>query len=384
MIKDRFLIVGTNGHVLKFDVNSQTIIEKWRKKVEGCGLFTNFNCVHTDQSYIYCGIEGHVSKMNIEDGQTLWTKKTDKLSSIFASCNMYLKVVGELVVCHGKGAVAALNKNTGDILWETGISGQQNVSSVVVGNILYVGSAGFVYAISLENGQKIWENSLKGMLYNGVTLSYQNRGFGTALLCGTHGHIVVLEPSTGTSLKEINLKGTGYNPVSIISTETRIYVGTHGEVIALDPISYDVIWMNDLPGLGYSYGFALLNYTTSISREEVVFVGFRGYVVCLSASNGTLLWKLSLESAGYFFVSLVLVDNVLYAGSGGYLYIINADTGVQIAREDLKGLGLNLIHLSGSQHNIDENSQNILTCLEERQRQQAAQGGAAGASVAMF
>eukprot|EP01125_Pyxidicula_operculata_P007442 TRINITY_DN2532_c0_g1_i1.p1 TRINITY_DN2532_c0_g1~~TRINITY_DN2532_c0_g1_i1.p1 ORF type:complete len:317 (-),score=41.12 TRINITY_DN2532_c0_g1_i1:31-981(-) len=309
-----------------------------------------------------------------DSGEVLWNKKVDKLSSQLPSCNMYLKIAGELVVCHGKGAVAALNKNTGDVLWSANLHGADNVSSVVVGNTLYTGSNGHVYSISMENGHKNWKNPLSGKDYQGVSLLHHQINSESLLLCGTFGYIVVLNPTDGKKLKEINLKGTGYHPVSMVSDGSRIIAASGGTVFALDSTTLEIIWKNDLPGLGSNHGFSLVPYTTSISKENVILVGFNGHLICLNSSNGETHWKHSLKSSGYSFVSMIIMDNLLIVGSSGHLYVINPDSGIQMKKDNLKGLGFNLVTIcsnSENAYNMDENSQNILSYLEEMQQDNA-------------
>jgi outer membrane protein assembly factor BamB len=80
------------------------------------------------------------------------------------------------ILSHGR--VGAINKKTGDIVWEVKLSqyvsnsmglsiGQINVE----GNKIFVGSTGILLCLDTKDGSLIWKNELKGWGYNFVSMA---------------------------------------------------------------------------------------------------------------------------------------------------------------------------------------------------------------------
>lgn len=76
------------------------------------------------------------------------------------------------------GRVAAIDKKSGDILWE--VKMKEYVSATVAYNIgqlmaegdkLYLGVAGIILCLSAKDGSLIWKNELKGWGYNFVSIA---------------------------------------------------------------------------------------------------------------------------------------------------------------------------------------------------------------------
>jgi outer membrane protein assembly factor BamB len=79
------------------------------------------------------------------------------------------------------GRVAAINKKTGDIVWELKL--KQYVTSTMAGavgqisvedNKIYIGVAGILLCLSTKDGALIWKNELKGWGYNFVSMANVN------------------------------------------------------------------------------------------------------------------------------------------------------------------------------------------------------------------
>jgi outer membrane protein assembly factor BamB len=61
-----------------------------------------------------------------------------------------------------KGRVAALDYNTGAILWQTSLAGSYFVNVVEDGNRVFALSQGEAYCLDAANGTILWHNPLKG------------------------------------------------------------------------------------------------------------------------------------------------------------------------------------------------------------------------------
>lgn len=61
-----------------------------------------------------------------------------------------------------RGSVMALDRNTGEIIWETHLNGDGLVMLVLVENSIYATTHGELFCIEAFTGRVRWGNSLKG------------------------------------------------------------------------------------------------------------------------------------------------------------------------------------------------------------------------------
>jgi outer membrane protein assembly factor BamB len=76
--------------------------------------------------------------------------------------------------------------------------------------------------------------------------------------------------------------------------------------------------------------------------SRVLYVGGQGCVYALRAEDGSVLWERELKKGGWFkvvlpFLSLVEDKDVLYAFTGGRLFVLDKNTGkVLVEGEEIK------------------------------------------------
>ncbi len=81
------------------------------------------------------------------------------------------------------GRAAAINTQTGEIIWEVKFkNSSKEVSIVEKENFLFVGCQGKFYCLNKQDGQTIWVNELKGWGYEnigiameGISVQYQTK-----------------------------------------------------------------------------------------------------------------------------------------------------------------------------------------------------------------
>jgi hypothetical protein len=153
-----------------------------------------------------------------------------------------------------------------------------------------------------------------------------------------------------TEVWRTNLVGTGYYPVSIIyEMPESLYCGTHGAIYKLNGRTGAVIWKA-------SIGSQPATLWLSGNR---VLAGVGGYVYCVDSRTGSNLWTANLKGTGspgkisplsgrwrcsnavnfiflgYSTVTLLVVDNVIYAGSNGSIFAFALDTGATLWQDNL-------------------------------------------------
>lgn len=77
------------------------------------------------------------------------------------------------------------------------------------GSAVFIGLKGAVVAIDRDSGKRIWESSLKGTDFVSVTLQDGD------LFAGSRGRIYRIDPASGAILWVNDLEGLGYGIVSI-------------------------------------------------------------------------------------------------------------------------------------------------------------------------
>lgn len=108
-------------------------------------------------------------------------------------------------------------------------------------------------------------------------------------------------------------------------------------------------------------------------RKQVrppIYIGIYGTVLALDPSTGEERWRVKLKSA--HFVSVVLVDDLLLASTGGELYSLDKKDGSILWHNKLKGLGHGLVTVAGA---------SPAGALTDQQQQHQIQASAAAATM---
>ena len=82
------------------------------------------------------------------------------------------------------------------------------------------------------------------------------------------------------------------------------------------------------------------------ARTSAVFIGTHGTVMAVDRGTGETIWTTELK--GSDFVDVMLVDGELYAASKGRLYRLDPAGGSVLWRNDLPGMGWNIVSIAGS------------------------------------
>ena len=85
------------------------------------------------------------------------------------------------LIIGSNGSVAAIDPESGGILWQTDLktgslfssTSRADVSVLVRGNFVFAGGAGHLFCLDAQNGEILWHNPLKGMGHNDVSLAME-------------------------------------------------------------------------------------------------------------------------------------------------------------------------------------------------------------------
>jgi len=223
---------------------------------------------------------------------------------------------------------------TPQLLWTTDIGHGIWGSPTVINGIIYTTSGGLVVAINAIDGNKIWEQKIMSYGYplssptvNGKTI-YVHSSLGFFALNATDGNIMWdYRSSSGW------LAPTVANGVVYIGSESSDTIGGGGSVIALNAIDGTILW-------NYTTGREMVS--SPVVANGVVYVSCSGYmmdncVYALNALTGRVLWTFTINSKGSDYSNPVVVNRVVYVGSGDMLYALDANTGKKIWGSTLDG-----------------------------------------------
>lgn len=95
-----------------------------------------------------------------------------------------------------------------------------------------------------------------------------------------------------------------------------------------------------------------------MNLSDLVFTGFNRRVAALNKRTGEIIWQWTASSGGSYagsYVTLLLDGDLLVVAVNGYMYGLDARTGVQRWYNEMTGFGVgvtSLASMAGSTHNI--------------------------------
>ncbi|MEO7288842.1 MAG: DUF4157 domain-containing protein [Jatrophihabitantaceae bacterium] len=262
---------------------------------------------------------------NISLDQDLATRWSASLPSAGYHVTSVLQV-GRRVFSASNGYVYELDPNTGAVLHSLRVSdpvgtGDYETRLATDGNTLFVGVHGYVYGIKLNDLSRVgWTTSLPraGYLVVEVCFSGSNRVYACS-----NGYLYELDPATGAVLGSVLLGsrfGTGdYTATLRMLGSSAILVGMHGYVYRINTNSFQsVAWEASLPNAGY-------NLVDVLIRDGAVYAGSAGYAYQLDLASGHVQHSLRVTGAvgvGDYTTTLAAGDSSLFVASHGYVYAL--------------------------------------------------------------
>lgn len=215
---------GNGNRELVLAIDTSTGKERWRQQIgtyfkSGWGGGPRSTpTVDGDQLYALGG-NGDLACLSCADGKKIWSKNLvkdfDGGIPYWGYSESPLIDGDKLVVTPGgsKGAMVALNKKTGDVIWRSAdfTDGAQYVSMVVseVGGVQqYVtATAGGVYGIRAKDGKKLWSEkaAVNGTATIPTPIVYKNHAFMTSNY-GAGCALIKLTPN-GDGIKSAKVYG---------------------------------------------------------------------------------------------------------------------------------------------------------------------------------
>ncbi len=238
---NQLYLVGGDGTFYSINKNSGKLNWRWtfnntasflgERRYDIADYFNSSPVLYNNTIYFGSG-DGKVNAINAENGNLLWTFRTDDIVH-----NTPAIYNDKLFIGSFDGNVYALNNSNGNLLWkfktvghEFFPKGELQGSPVVSNGFVYIGSRDFnLYAININGGYCNWNQKFP----KGWALANSIRD--SVLYVGTSEdkYIAAVDAASGSERWRTNVKFNIFGPCSF--TKSMLYVGTiMGNVFGLD------------------------------------------------------------------------------------------------------------------------------------------------------
>jgi len=320
----------------------------WQKNIsDGVDKYYSQLQPAADQDAIYAASrDGLIKAFSPDSGKVLWT--TDFSDDPSNQLNRSARLSGgitltpdSIVIGTENAQVLAFSKTTGELNWETDVTGEVVAQPVYDSGVVVIHTTrGDLIALDSDTGEQLWNLSNKQpnlSLRGSATPAISQGGivYGRA-----DGYVSVALLSTGQPLWQLpvarpygateldRLVDVDMKP--IISNGVVYALAYNGNLIAIDLLKGKQIWSRKYAGFS----------DIALSGVTLYVTDYRGYVYAIDRSSGTELW--SNDKLSYRNLTGVTVANeYIVVGDGeGYLHWLSRETGTFVAQQKLDSDGL--------------------------------------------
>ena len=315
----RGVVAGTGRSAARI---SLPLAERWQRQLEKTAF--EATPVVADGRIFIGDLDGTFHCLDLADGKTLWSFKTDVgfPSAAAASTDPAAAIV---VVGDAAGMVRAFDAASGEIRWthETGgeVSGGPTLLPAADGVRVLVGSQdATLVCLSLADGTVRWKHTIAEQIRCSPTVAA-----GKVLLAGCDGKLHVIDAATGTEDVAVDIDGpTGTTPAAAGS---RVFFGSEGGVFwSIDVAAGKVAWKLAPQGNGQAYR------SSAAIAGDLALVGTRGRAVeAFAIADGAKAWRQGMRGR---------VDGspvVVHLGDGGEGAIVGDSAGKVVALRTTDG-----------------------------------------------
>jgi outer membrane protein assembly factor BamB len=311
----------------RFDRSSADMAEiGFSEPVLANGLIYFQLCLSLKQNFIYA-LDGG-------SGRGVWRFESKEALSAPAVAGATIFVVGSGENVYGLDAI------TGKEKWRFNSKGQQwdvdSEPAVVDGVVYFTSLNGSLYAVDVSSKGTKWVFSSKGLL---TTPAFDK----DAIFIGNEkGVLYGVDAKTGQEKWNFKAKG---KPGALVVADGAVYFRTEdGNLYCLDSKTGQQKWLSQVGGKAQGY-FPITSVRTGTTLsfyDNVIYFGGAekgsDHIFAIDAQTGQQIWKVKVAKPCR---SPIIAGGVIYLGSLGNLYAIDAKSGAEKwsleAKSDLKG-----------------------------------------------
>ncbi len=277
-----------------------------------------------------------------------------------------------------EGLLYALNKETGNFLWEFKTEkGISHSLPLCVGKKVFVGDdSGKVYAVSAESGELVWKKRLSGAeaIHSSPAFDENLLFIGTENDGARHNpsYLYAINPENGEIewRFEIDVVPNKLNLVHAAPAVLNgvVYFGSeNGYFYAVDSKDGKLVWKKKIASSGMMPGVS----ASAALGYGKVFVGtWEGKFFALSQEDGSIIWQKELEGTGTDSSAVVADEKVCFGSNAGQFYCLKEDSGETIWKSDFKAvspaLASGILIVQNAEKEGDSEQSAAIIALSER------------------
>ncbi len=221
----RLLATTSDDTVVAVDASTGKWLWQYKRKTQAAATIQGASSPKVDGQQVLAGMsDGFLVALQLEDGQLRWERRIHS-GAKFTDVDASPVIEGDaMFVPSYDGALYALRRTTGDILWRFDAGGSK--SALIENGKLYLPSSdGHVYALEISSGKQLWKFDLD----EGVPTQIVNTGrylvFGSS-----HQYLYAIERETGALAYRYNVGwGSGFAGAPAYDAATkRLYILSSG------------------------------------------------------------------------------------------------------------------------------------------------------------
>lgn len=256
----------------------------------------------------------HLYAIDAKTGQLLWKQLIDLNSYPYLTEGL---TTDNGVIYAGTGAgLSAYDLKTGRVIWTNKDWKQREGSTTtltVAGDVLISGSQwGGLYANDIYTGKLLWKLSEDGLSNRGASPVYKDN----QLWIVSSKSLFIIEPETGKIINKKELSASLDVTSTPLVTDHEIIFGTADKgIMALDKSTLFIKWKAETnPSLVYTAPYSTTPQasveTSAVASQGLIYMGASdGYLYVIDASTGITKWKTNLGSP--VFSSAAVSGNIL-------------------------------------------------------------------------
>lgn len=292
---------------------------------------------------------GLVQALKADSGKRVWQINLAESRGFFSASQSAmlsggLTVAGEAIFVGSEQAqVYALNRQNGELLWQTTVLGEAISRPVVSDGVVLINTSnGMLQALDETTGVIKWTVNLDVPILSLRGESAPAVAHGAAIVGGDNGRVsaVFIEQGQLIWQQRISIaKGTteiarlndvDMTPVIDVDNGIVYAIGYNGDLVALDMRTGQIVWKRDMGSIN----------DITLDNGTIYLVDQDDRVFALSANGGVVIWKQS-DLLHRNLTAPLLYKNYLVVGdSEGYLHWLDRDSGRFIAQNKVSGSGL--------------------------------------------
>ena len=312
--------------------------KEWSRSVgDGQGEFYNKLVPAIEGNTIYaCDLNGEVMAIDRLSGDKLWEKDLHHQVSGAISVSGSMLFIGTL-----KGKVVALDANTGKLIWSAKVPSEVLAPPISNGNVVVVQTQDDrVIGLDADTGKRLWisDNTPAVLTLRGTSAPLLTSDLAIAAL--STGKVIALNVQNGTPVwqQKVTLPKGRSELERIVDIDggmlldgSTIYVVTYqGRLAALDVQSGEIIWQRDSSsyvGLGEGSG------NVYVSMDS-------GVVEGVDTNSSSALWSNDQLLRRQLTAPAVISNYVAVGDFEGYVHLLSETDGQYVGRQKVDSDGL--------------------------------------------